>query len=61
MNKQRNENILRNTYIQNNYKAYSIGNAVGTHQVRAKGIRTRFAGWVREMSMSYTEKGQKGL
>lgn len=26
----------------------------------AKGIRTRLAGWVREMSMSYTEKGQKG-
>lgn len=28
--------------------------------MRAKGIRTRLAGWVREMSMSYTEKGQKG-
>lgn len=38
---------------------YSVLNAVGSHQVRAKGIRTRFAGWVREMSMSYTEKGQK--
>lgn len=25
----------------------------------AKGMRTRLAGWVREMSMSYTEKGQK--
>lgn len=39
-------------------KAYSIGNAVGTFLLGAKGIRTRLAGWVREMSMSYTEKGQ---
>lgn len=29
--------------------------------MRARGIRTRVAEWVREMSMSYTEKGQKGL
>ena len=28
--------------------------------MEAKWIRTQLAGWVREMSMSYTEKGQKG-
>lgn len=38
----------------------SISNAVGIRPLGAKGIRTQLVEWVREMSMSYTEKGQKG-
>lgn len=40
--------------------SHLLGNAVVIRPPGAKGFRTQLAEWVREMSMSYTEKGQKG-